>query len=832
MLNSGPVITLNKEFLDMSEEIEQFAETIKQLIPMCDFSPSAQRDVMEIAEILDFKKKKFVFKEGDKDNHSYYILVGELELIANHHVHSTMVGGADNARYPLSQLQPRQFSAKAKTPVKILRLDKDTLDRFMVHEGNKALQLSDTSAEIDVSHIDEEDSGDWMTRMLQSELFSRLPMANIQQLFAFLEPVAFKAGDTVIKQGEFGDIYYIVQEGTCEITRVPEEGEKPIKLTELTVGEGFGEESLLTNATRNATITMLTDGVLMQLSRDSFVELIKKPSLTSVSYAEAGKIIDEGGEWIDVRYAKEYEASHIEPSTNIPLSDCRVQLDNFNSDTHYVFCCDTGGRSSAAAFILTQKGFQVSYLEGGLDSNPEVALSNEQAMPKESARSSAQQAEQAKSTEAAEADASKEEILDSAVKVSALETDLAKKEMDIEFAEKLKDEDKQADKKQQKAYAAEREKLEREKIEIVKQKKLAEEEVDKKRKEEEEKIEKSKKDAESRMQEEKEKLEEIYTKNTEEMQKLQEMKAKVEIEIKKAREQLEKQASESKRELDEVRSLKSSIEEEKKKLEQDAEQQRTKQVELEKSVKAKAKALLEQEKRKLAEKFAQNNEELEQAQREKAVAEAGRIAAKEEAEKIIEEYKAQFEKEKAELEALLKAERTKLEKESQQIGSKLDEVEKIKDAAEKARKSAEKDAEKLKAKQAKKIAKGDKEDKALVEEMMRAEEKLEEAKRLLDDAHHDEKITKAAKEEIEEDLLRQKEEEEKLNRKMAAELNNWKEEEEVRQEQFAGKESTAEHIRRIKERAEAAKKMREESTQSLFTDVSELISDTSHHKLR
>ncbi|MEE9552539.1 MAG: hypothetical protein V3V89_05780, partial [Gammaproteobacteria bacterium] len=83
----------------MSEEIEQFAELIKQLIPMCDFSPGAQRDVMEIAEILDFKKKKFVFKEGEKDNYSYYILVGELELIATHHVHNTMIGGADNAKH-------------------------------------------------------------------------------------------------------------------------------------------------------------------------------------------------------------------------------------------------------------------------------------------------------------------------------------------------------------------------------------------------------------------------------------------------------------------------------------------------------------------------------------------------------------------------------------------------------------------------------------------------------------------------------------------------------------------------------------------------------------
>ncbi|MCK5498276.1 MAG: cyclic nucleotide-binding domain-containing protein, partial [Gammaproteobacteria bacterium] len=523
----------------MSANKEQFTEVIKQLIPISDLSAGAQNDVIEAAELLEFKKKKFVFEQGDKDHYSYYVLAGELELIADGHVHNTMIGGTDNAKYAIAQLQPRQFSAKAKTPVTVLRLDRDTLDRLMVHEGNKETDIEESGVEMGVSHIEEEDSGDWMTKMLQSDLFARLPMANIQQLFAYLEPVAYEAGDAVIKQGDPGDNYYIIQEGTCEITRVPEEGEKPIKLAELTVGEGFGEESLLTNATRNATITTLTDGVLMQLNRDSFVDLIKKPSLSSVSYAEAGKIIDEGGEWIDVRYAKEYEASHIEPSTNIPLSNCRIQIDEFNPDTHYVFCCDTGGRSSAAAFLLTQKGFHVSYLEGGLNSTPEAATDAVAAPATEPEKAIEEPVDKLEQTI---------DDVDPAVKASVLETDLAKKEMHIEVAEKLKEENDQTDKKQQEAYAAEREKLEQEKNEIEKQKKLAEKEVEKIRKEEEEKIEKSKKDAESRMQEEKEKLEESYTKNTEEMQKLQEMKAAAEVQIKKAREQLEKQANESKRE--------------------------------------------------------------------------------------------------------------------------------------------------------------------------------------------------------------------------------------------------------------------------------------------
>jgi len=320
----------------MSAEKEQFEASIKQLIPISDLSPSAQNDLIEVAELLEIKNKQFVFKEGDQDNYSYYILEGELELIGGKQVQSTIIAGSDNAKYAIAQLQPRQFSAKAKTPVTVLRLDRGTLDRLMVHEGNKEADIENKGDEMEVSNIDDEDSGDWMTKMLQSELFAQLPMANIQQLFAYMEAVAFNAGETVIKQGEPGDNYYIIEEGTCEVTRVPREGENPIKLAELSMGDSFGEEALLTDATRNATITMLTDGDLMQLNKEHFVELIKNPSLNSISFEEAQKMVGEGGGWVDVRYAKEFKESNIETSINIPLNELRAQLDRFNTNSTYI----------------------------------------------------------------------------------------------------------------------------------------------------------------------------------------------------------------------------------------------------------------------------------------------------------------------------------------------------------------------------------------------------------------------------------------------------------------------------------------------------------------
>ena len=143
----------------MPTEKEQFAAIIKQLIPISDLSSSAQNDVVKVAEILEFKEKKFVFKEGDEDNYSYYVLAGELELIAGNQAQSTIIAGSDNARYAIAQLQPRKFSAKAKTPVTILRLDRGTLDRLMVHEGNKEANIEDTIENLDYKPAFEMEDG-------------------------------------------------------------------------------------------------------------------------------------------------------------------------------------------------------------------------------------------------------------------------------------------------------------------------------------------------------------------------------------------------------------------------------------------------------------------------------------------------------------------------------------------------------------------------------------------------------------------------------------------------------------------------------------------------
>jgi CRP-like cAMP-binding protein len=801
---------------------EQYLELIKLLVPINELSPQLQNDVINMARLLGYKKKDFVFKQGDRDGYSFYILEGEIELLSDKEVKNTIVSGTESSLYAMARLQPRQFSAKAKTDVVVMQIERSALDRLMVAEEQRTGEFTGTGGiEVEVADVGGEDSGDWMTRMLQSELFCRLPTANIHQLFALLEPLEFKKGDTVITQGESGEYYYIIQEGRCEVARAPSPGAKPIKLAELNTGDSFGEEALLTNAKRNASITMLTDGVLMQLSKDNFINLIKKPTLEEVTFEEGKKLVQQGGSWLDVRFPNEYEESHIEGSINVPLNVLRMQTDKLQQDKKYIIYCDTGGRSSAAAFLLTERGFNVSFLRDGLTSVPQENLKSK--VPEPAAKQEVKPKDvpvakpPEKTKEVIDAETAENEELEKEIRASVLEVDLERTNLDLKEAlKKALEEDNEGADEARKA----REKLVTEKKKLEAEKAVIEKEAVKIREQEAEKIRKMKEDAEKRLSEEKNKLEEIYARNTREMEKLQKLKQEAEEQIRKEREKLEKEAAEAKKKNLEADKLKQQLEESRRALDQEAEKKRAEQNVMEQTIQAKAKANLEAEKRKLAEEFARASEELEKAQRAKAMADASRAAAEKEAKNIISEYKKQFDKERAEEQARLQEERKKLEEQSRQIQETLKEIQKTKNNAASARKTAEEEARKLREIQQLEETTQDKAIQKKVEDDIKAvEERLQQAQVNLQTVQEAEETIAAAKEVNEQELIRQKVQEELLRKQVESDLSEFKQEEKKHAVEPDRVVAHADHIKRIKERASAAKKEAEKATKNLFDDV-------------
>ncbi|HEY5701448.1 MAG TPA: cyclic nucleotide-binding domain-containing protein, partial [Gammaproteobacteria bacterium] len=350
----------------MIERENKFAGHILGLIPINGLDERLQDQVLAQGELLEFKKKKTIFEAGARDPYTIYLLDGELELIAQGAAPMRMVGGDSNANRALAQLQPRRYTAKALSPVTVFRIERAVLDHILTDEQ----VLEEGSGVVEVEELDDDEGGDWMTRLISSELFTRLPHDNIQQFFAELEAVEFGAGEVVVEQGTPGDYLYIVAEGKAAVTRRAPGSSDELQLAILKEGDTFGEESLISNSPRNASVKMMSGGFVMRLPKSSFEKLVSNPTLKAVPYSEACKLVDSGATWLDVRFADEHKADAIEGSINIPLNLMRLEASKLDKSKSYVVYCDSGARSSTAAFLLARLGVDASYLAGGLARTP------------------------------------------------------------------------------------------------------------------------------------------------------------------------------------------------------------------------------------------------------------------------------------------------------------------------------------------------------------------------------------------------------------------------------------------------------------------------------
>ena len=305
-----------------------------------------------------------LFREGDTDKRVYYLLSGVVEVCLGKDTVATIQSGGKEGRNPIAPSHPRRFTVRALTDIEYFTVDGDMLDLLLTWDQTGTYEVGEISTGQEHSKED-----DWMTSLLQTKAFHRIPPANIQGLFLGMERVNVSAGDVVIKQGEVGDYFYVIVKGQCVVTRETPLNREGIRLAELGVGESFGEEALVSDAPRNATVTMVSDGALMRLSKAEFNSLLTEPLLKRVSLAEAQALVKSGGAWLDVRLPSEFDNFHLEGAVSVPLYFLRMKLSSFNMGTPIVVVCDTGSRSSAAAYLLSERGFEASCLEGGLIGN-------------------------------------------------------------------------------------------------------------------------------------------------------------------------------------------------------------------------------------------------------------------------------------------------------------------------------------------------------------------------------------------------------------------------------------------------------------------------------
>ena len=341
-------------------------EALKLLDPLSSLAEPRLKELADLCCIEPVRRGVDPFHLRSIAGQSVYLVRGELALAYDQGRSEVIVGGSAEARHPLGKR--REFtSAKAVTEVQLIRIDDDLLDIMLTWDQVAMQEQAAVSqpAERAPSGTDwGVMSGLFGINNLRFGAFSQLPPAHIDELLRRFEHIEAKAGEVVIREGAEGDYYYLVESGRCQVERMI--GGVSMTLAEPKSGDTFGEEALVSEATRNATVTMKSDGSLLRLSKQDFNALLREPLLHAINMEQAKQKVLDGAQWIDVRYPSEYQYDRLPGARNIPLSEIRNAFGALDMDEEYIVYCQSGRRSSAAAFLLAQRGYHVFLLEGGL----------------------------------------------------------------------------------------------------------------------------------------------------------------------------------------------------------------------------------------------------------------------------------------------------------------------------------------------------------------------------------------------------------------------------------------------------------------------------------
>jgi MFS family permease len=137
-----------------------------------------------------------------------------------------------------------------------------------------------------------------VNRLAGLPLFAGVPAAALEAVAVRLQPLRVGAGDVVICEGDVADRFYLIDEGSFAVTRLPGAQAAPAGVAAAAVvgavplppaleaaaaveqlrtmgpGEVFGEIGLLRGIQRTATVTAATDGALLALDGADFLELV------------------------------------------------------------------------------------------------------------------------------------------------------------------------------------------------------------------------------------------------------------------------------------------------------------------------------------------------------------------------------------------------------------------------------------------------------------------------------------------------------------------------------------------------------------------------------
>ncbi|MEJ2212508.1 MAG: cyclic nucleotide-binding domain-containing protein [Gammaproteobacteria bacterium] len=332
---------------------------LKQFYPLESLAYDEVNIILEKASVKNVTRGNIIFAQGDDDTDVYYLLDGRIRLESDNGAEFILDSESEQSFYPIANIKPRKFAAYAHSDTASLAvIPTKIIETFIFHLEKDELWASGS---IPIKTEERIFDSDWMMALKSTPLFQKLQDEYLNQLFHVMDEKNYKSGEDVITQGEPGDYFYLIKEGICAVFR--QKDGKEIELAKLRVTDSFGEDALLTDNPRNATVRMISDGTLMRISKKDFQQFMFQPIVQSVVPDQAQALLRSGAMIIDVRKNRD-KTEKLENAKYIPLFMLRNQLKRLDKTKVYLILCDDSHDGAIASYLFNKFGLNGYLLHG------------------------------------------------------------------------------------------------------------------------------------------------------------------------------------------------------------------------------------------------------------------------------------------------------------------------------------------------------------------------------------------------------------------------------------------------------------------------------------
>jgi CRP-like cAMP-binding protein len=268
-LNTYSIKALSQKLnnFPLFKELE-VASMLKAMHFFSDVDESYLNDVSDSLMISEFCKDDIICRHGVFDKQFSIIISGQIKAIIPTEPNTcyelfTLVPGDFFGEEILFSNEPRVNTLIAVEDTMVLTLSKDVLKKLMAKSRNiKSL--------VDQEYIERKLRRD----LRRVKIFSLLDNNLFNELLKKVELITLPKDTVIFNEGDEGDAFYLIGKGQVNVLRVINEQKKVISM--LSDGQFFGETALLLKQERNATVETSATTELVKISREAFIEIVKK----------------------------------------------------------------------------------------------------------------------------------------------------------------------------------------------------------------------------------------------------------------------------------------------------------------------------------------------------------------------------------------------------------------------------------------------------------------------------------------------------------------------------------------------------------------------------